>query len=168
MPLPPIDTHDPAEMADLIAAFRAESLANERLIDKLETQVQRLTMDLDYEISARKAAEQALGELPHENETLRFALHAAEMRNRDYADGTAIQEMAQEIAELQAELAAVPKWTRITDDPATWPPEESMVVGAWRLAVRGWWIEERFVKHPPTYHYWWPIPEIALLEADDA
>lgn len=73
-------------------------------IAELEAQVQRLTMDLEYEQGEREAAEAALGKLPGENEDLRVALHAAEMRIHDYASGVAIQEMAARIGEMEAEL----------------------------------------------------------------
>lgn len=52
-----------------------------------------------------------------------------------YTDGrnpvTVVVELQQRIRELEAELAedaAVLKWTRITNDPATWPPDNDGLV----------------------------------------
>lgn len=82
-------------------------------IATLEAKLARLQIDLAYEQSERKAAQEMLGELPQLNDELRELLHAAEMRNHAYASGEAIQDMAQEIAELQAELAALRPWAEV-------------------------------------------------------
>lgn len=72
------------------------------------------------------------------------------------------------IAELEAELAAVPKWTRITDDPATWPPNDrSKVVNCFPSFNGNWEYEVRSSDYfrlaiegmiPLEYpEYWLPI-----------
>lgn len=119
MPLPPIDTHDPAEMADLIAAFRAESLANERLIDKLETRL-------------------------HESQAQLAAMHAADRQR------TLLVDM------LLAEIVALPKWTRITDDPATWPPQDNLVLLC-DSTLTGYALSWPKVDGMPRQGYWLPI-----------
>lgn len=68
--------------------------------------------------------------------------------------------------ELEAQLAAVPKWVRITDDPETWPPKtddyvlywlgEPSADVAWRLRASC----EADVKHDDwqdQLDYWLPI-----------
>ena len=83
-------------------------------------------------------------------------------------------EQEREVNFYVAQLAAVPKWTRITDDPATWPPDRSLIVMAdrprspyreWRLTV-----ERVNVPEPsfyPSWEYAW-LPITPPTEADNA
>jgi len=69
------------------------------------------------------------------------------------------------IAELEAQIATTPKWTRITDDPETWPPKETDFLTAWHVSNE-WIVDVRWHSDArrPTSHYriagdvfWLPI-----------
>ncbi len=65
-------------------------------------------------------------------------------------------------AELLKAAAAVPHWTRITDDPATWPPERRYILFA-NHRIWGHWVYEVSNMHSaPGFlvaneYYWLPI-----------
>lgn len=73
-----------------------------------------------------------------------------------------------QIDRLEAQLAVVPKWTRITDDPATWPPREDVLL--WEKPYKpggraAWvttWQDARHPQRSPLY--WLPItpPQVEL------
>ena len=65
-------------------------------------------------------------------------------------------------AELLKAAAAVPHWTRITDDPATWPPERRYILfanhriwGNWVYGLSNMHSAPGFLK--ANEYYWLPI-----------
>lgn len=66
------------------------------------------------------------------------------------------------IADLEAQLSAVTKWTRITDDPATWPPLEVEHLVGWQGRESSWHFAVHYdISHRlhrfSTGMYWMPI-----------
>ena len=68
-----------------------------------------------------------------------------------------VPHLRRRIAELEAQLAAVPRWTRITEDPATCPPVNFGYVLS--IAPNGYDLTASSLlrKVPETYTWWLPI-----------
>ncbi len=70
---------------------------------------------------------------------------------------TCVPHLRRRIAELEAQLAAVPRWTRITEDPTTWPPVNFGYVLS--IAPNGYDLTPSSLlrKVPEMYTWWLPI-----------
>lgn len=102
-------------------------------------------------------------------------LRRYEKENWGYCDPLILMDMqSNAISELETELAALPKWTRITDDPATWPPKEVEFLTAWHVS-NDWIVDVRChsdVRRPAPHGriasdvYWLPITPPTEAEDD--
>lgn len=92
---------------------------------------------------------------------------------QDEINGTVPSRHSSEYIERpQAKLAALPKWTRITDDPATWPPQSGWTLfanhkiwGRWDYNTNGSTLRLTPGFLAANEYYWMPIT--SPTEVDD-
>jgi hypothetical protein len=71
-----------------------------------------------------------------------------------------VAELIAKIAELEAQVAAMPRWIELSEDPATWPPADRSYVlgrrkdGGYEVTRSAWMLEEWHL-----YFRWVRLPE---------